>query len=135
MIKLNLNITNKHPQTITYQEWLNHINNNTQYNNILNQLIQHIEIKVKHTDKNIINRILSYYLIPQNHNKLDYASLHQFDKQFKTSIHEFTKNNIIITQSENFNTYYKFSKPIEQLIIRLYNLEILTNHESNNYTT
>lgn len=129
MIKLNLNITKTHPQTGTYQQWLNIINHNTQYNNILNQLIQHIETKVKHTDKNIINRILSFYLIPQNHNNLDYASLHQFDKQFKTSIHELAKNNIIIKQSENFNTYYKFSKPIEQFITRLYNLETILNNE------
>jgi hypothetical protein len=128
MIQLNTNITKTHPQTGTYEEWLHHINHNPIYNNILEQLIQHIETKVKPINKKLINRILSYYLLPQNHNNLTFGSLHQFDKQIKTSIHELAKKGIIIAHFENYNTYYKFSNHIEQLIIRLYNLEtILSN--------
>lgn len=128
MIKLNLNITNKHPQTITHQEWLNHINHNTIYNTILNQLIQHIQNITKNPiNEKLINRILSFYLLPQNHNNLDFGSLYQFDKQIKTSIHHLALKGIIITQFHNYNTYYKFSEPIEQFITRLYNLEILTH--------
>lgn len=79
MIQLNLDITKIHPQTGTYQEWLHHIN----------QLIQHIETKVKPTNKKLIN------------NNLTFSNLHQFDKQFKTSSHEYTRKSIIITHTTN----------------------------------
>lgn len=128
MIQLNTNITKTHPQTGTYQEWLNHIKHNPIYNNILEQLIKHIETKVKPTNKKLISRILSYYILPQNHNNLTFSSLHQFDNRIKTSIHELTKKDIIIAHFENYNTYYKFSNNIEQLIIRLYNLETILNN-------
>ena len=130
MIQLNTNITKTYPQTGTYQEWLHHINHNPIYNNILNQLIQHIETKVKPINIKLINRILSYYILPQNHNDLTFSSLYKFDNGIKTSIHELAKKGIIIAHSENFNAYYKFSKHIEQLIIRLYNLETIL-HDNN----
>lgn len=124
-LKYNTDLTGTYPQTIDYVEFLI-LKKSKEYTQILDSIMDYcnsIDMRSMYHRKTI-DRILSFYLIPQNYNDLTYPSMHRDGIQ-KLSIVTLANRGFIIAKSINHNTYYFFTEKIEKIIKRNLNLQEL----------
>ena len=134
-IRYNNNVILNRKQTIPYLEWVNICNNDAFYNEVLNKIIDYISTnienwEIKSNQKRVLERILSFYLLPQNHNNLTYGSLYQYDPDFRLFLSFFIRNKLVILVGYENNIHFIFSDKIEKLIKREYSLNILLNEKN-----
>lgn len=129
MIQFNKDVFKKYPQTISYIEWRDLKKENQFYNGVVDNILDYCMNKFETgyniysgIDRDVIDRILSYYLIPQNHNDLTFPSLHQHNSSFKTLVHKYVKYGLIKIVFKEHNCYYVFCDDIVKLIKREYSL-------------
>lgn len=124
-LKYNTDLLKTYPQTMDYNEFSD-LKKSKQYIQILDSIMDYcnsIDMRSMYHRKTI-DRILSFYLIPQNHNDLTYGSMHKDGIQ-RLSIFTLANRGFIIAKSINHNTYYLFTDKIEKIIKRQINLQEL----------
>ena len=135
-LTFNENLFINHQQTIDYQDFLKIRKTNVLYKDILFEITLRLRDKEidNFSNRELVDRILSFYLIPQNYNNLTYGSLYHYSNlnaspdKFRGKndtdilLKNLVSNEILIKVEKNSHTYYIFTDDIHKLIKREYGL-------------
>lgn len=125
MLEYNINpLSNVEKSTLEYSTYKKIKSENPIYNEILEQLMYNLPSYKKYDEK-IIDRVLSYYVLPQIYNDLSFGSLYRDLCFYDFSIHKINRLiNIGVLRYVRVdnNSYYLFTKKYENIIKRRVNL-------------
>lgn len=125
MLEYNINpLSNVEKSTLEYSKYKEIKLESLIYNEILEQLMCNLPSYKKYDEK-IIDRILSYYVLPQIYNNLSFDSLYRDLCFYDFSIHKINRLvniGVLRCVKKNLNTYYLFTKEYENIIKRRVNL-------------
>jgi hypothetical protein len=124
-LKYNTDLYKTYPQTMDYKDFME-LRKSKEYIQILSSIMNYcISIDKRIVlHKPAIDRILSFYLIPQNYNDNTHPSIYKDGIQ-RLSLISLVNWEIISIHFINYNTYYLFTDRIEKIIKRELNLQEL----------